>query len=224
MRVVVFAVWVGPSLPAFAPQFRERAAAALPLVEFRIVHLANQFLVADFCGRIEKATGVRPAKPLGPRKVCDFRPAFGQVFASEIGDAEWWGWCDLDCVFGDMPAFLTEFRLMNYDLVSDNHAIVNGPFTIMRNSPLMRTLYRRHGSWAKVFSSPEHVAFDEIHFTELVRGHSEAVRALFLKEAHAHDNQPGVPRLEGGKLYAPAGNEILTYHFVRGGKAGRWPL
>src|SRR5690242_7186554 len=37
-----------------------------------------------------------------PYKLCDFRPAFGQVFRSELAGCDFWGHCDLDLVFGQI--------------------------------------------------------------------------------------------------------------------------
>src|SRR4028118_2154248 len=35
-----------------------------------------------------------------PYKLCDFRPAFGEIFRDELAGYDFWGHCDLDVLFG----------------------------------------------------------------------------------------------------------------------------
>jgi hypothetical protein len=41
-----------------------------------------------------------------PYKLCDFRPAFGEIFADELTGYDFWGHSDLDLVFGRIGAHL----------------------------------------------------------------------------------------------------------------------
>ena len=43
-----------------------------------------------------------------PYKLCDFRPAYGEVFYDYIKDYDFWGYCDTDLVWGDLRKFFTE--------------------------------------------------------------------------------------------------------------------
>ena len=43
-----------------------------------------------------------------PYKLCDYRPSFGYVFDEELKDYEFWGYCDLDEVLGDIMYFLND--------------------------------------------------------------------------------------------------------------------
>jgi hypothetical protein len=37
-----------------------------------------------------------------PYKLCDFRPAFGEIFAEELAGFDFWGHSDLDLIFGQI--------------------------------------------------------------------------------------------------------------------------
>lgn len=245
MKIRILTPWMGEP-PVYLDRFRERIGASAPLVEWL-------FLPVDWSKlreRIEAVTGVEPPEQIHPRKLCDYRPAYGEIFAQEIGDADWWGWCDLDCVFGDLPAFLTPERLEEYELITDNPRVVNGPFTIIKNRPFMNALYRKwpgvdmafedermtgHEYWftgvvrahRHVFAVGDHVAWDEKDFTAIVQGAvarkvSGEMRPLFLADVHDSDNEVPAPELRDGKLVDLQGRELMTYHFVR--NKHRWPL
>jgi hypothetical protein len=208
--------WIGLT-PAWIGQFLQRIRASAPFVSVQVVPIYWQNPWKSFRHRIFTAVGVMPPLVIEPRKLCDYRPAFGEIFRREIGHAEWWGWCDLDCVFGDFNAFLAPEVLEASDLVTDHASIVNGPLTIVRNEPGMNMLYRERGHFRDIFAGDEHVAFDEKGFTDIVR--SVGVRASYL-DAHVHDGEGPVPRVEGRKLFA-GDREVLTYHFH---DRKEWPL
>lgn len=52
-----------------------------------------------------------------PYKFCDTRPMFGYLFPEWFEGYEFWGGCDLDVVFGDIRAFITDEVLEKYDKI-----------------------------------------------------------------------------------------------------------
>lgn len=96
-----------------------------------------------------------------PYKICDFRPAFGQIFEKELKEYRFWGHCDLDQYFGRISAFITDDILDSYDKI-----LCLGHFTLFRNIPQMNSLYMitdvsiEH-TYRDVFSNEGHWIFDE---------------------------------------------------------------
>ena len=41
-----------------------------------------------------------------PYKLCDFKPAYGEIFADELKDYDFWGHCDIDLVWGNIRNFI----------------------------------------------------------------------------------------------------------------------
>lgn len=92
-------------------------------------------------------------------KACDFRPAYGEIFANELQGYAYWGHCDLDQVWGDLRLLLDREDLDTYDKIGRS-----GHLTLFRNDPAVNGLYRQDGAlydWKTVFSSSSNYAFDE---------------------------------------------------------------
>lgn len=94
-----------------------------------------------------------------PYKFCDFRPSFGEVFAEYLKDADFWGHCDVDMVWGDVKSFITDEILSTYDKIQ-----YMGHFVLYRNDKEVNSLYKKSGAlypYKTVFSSGEFYSFDE---------------------------------------------------------------
>lgn len=99
-------------------------------------------------------------------KFCDFRPAFGIVFADYLSKYDFWGHCDFDQVFGNISSFLNDDILNNFEKI--NH---NGHFTLYKNNYRINNLFKESGSlfnYKDVFLSDEHYAFDEFTGINLI--------------------------------------------------------
>lgn len=73
-----------------------------------------------------------------PYKMCDYRPAYGEIYSDWTKGYDYWGHCDFDLVFGDIRAFLTEDILGNYDRV-----FTRGHFCLYKNQKDINSLYRK---------------------------------------------------------------------------------
>lgn len=94
-------------------------------------------------------------------KICDFRAAFGELFAEELKEYRFWGHCDLDQYFGSINHFITEEVLNTYDKI-----MCLGHFTLFRNTPYINALYKipdknSGQSYRDAFSDRAHWIFDE---------------------------------------------------------------
>lgn len=50
-------------------------------------------------------------------KFCDLRPFFGLGYHSFIKNYQWWGYCDIDMVFGNLSHFITDRMLSRYERI-----------------------------------------------------------------------------------------------------------
>lgn len=73
-----------------------------------------------------------------PYKLCDIRPAYGDIFYDRIKMYDFWGWCDIDIIFGNIRNFITETLLNEYDKIGSL-----GHCVLIRNSDKMRTMYKQ---------------------------------------------------------------------------------
>lgn len=114
--------------------------------------------------RIQNMYG-KSAKCDKPYRLCDYRPMYGEIFKDEIAGYDFWGYCDVDLVFGKLSDFITEDMLEKYDAVFNA-----GHLTLIRNIASCNNLYKKRGSvfdYKTVIKHNAVFAFDE--FTGIQR-------------------------------------------------------
>src|SRR6056297_1765704 len=57
-------------------------------------------------------------KPANPYKLCDLRPLYPIVHFEDIKEYDFYGWADMDLLFGDIRSFYTDKILNKYDVFS----------------------------------------------------------------------------------------------------------
>ncbi len=172
--------WVGP-----IPQWAERWIANTAWVNSQAPDW--DFLVdwnPDSIRSRIAACGVTPP-PLTGRKLCDYRPALGAMYAAEIaaGGFDFWGHTDLDCVYGRLWDYVTDDLLQDCDMFSNDPApYMCGPFSLYRTATAS-DLFRKVPGWKNIFESETHVGFDE-------RGIERAIPGSGLRTVHRHWHGP----------------------------------
>ena len=71
-----------------------------------------------------------------PYKLCDYKPCYGYLFEEHTRGYDYWGYCDIDTLWGDMDAWLGIVMQEGYDRIGRY-----GHFTLYRNTEKMRMLY-----------------------------------------------------------------------------------
>lgn len=100
----------------------------------------RRFSLAGFSRQVAEKTGIRPGITKG-YKLADFKPLYGLVFSDEIRDHEFWGYCDLDLVFGRIRNFVTPEVLSAFDVITTKEKWLSGHFTLFRNNEFSRKLF-----------------------------------------------------------------------------------
>jgi len=169
-------------------------------------------------------------------KLCDFKPAYGYIFSDFIKDYDFWGYCDIDVIFGNIRLFMTDELLNEYDIISARHDYLTGCFALYRNNPFMRELFKQSKDYRKVFTDPRNLFFDETNFAfdEFAQGlHYSQIRTEVESMTHVvrrlQEEQKLKAYFEFQILEGFAGNmlwkkgcliyrkefEALLYHMVR---------
>lgn len=96
-----------------------------------------------------------------PYKICDFRPAFGLIFADYLKEYDFWGHCDFDLIFGDLKKFFTDELLDSFDKI-----LPLGHLSIYRNTEECNNRFKLAGSlvgdYKTVFTNDRNFIFDEL--------------------------------------------------------------
>lgn len=104
--------------------------------------------------------------PLNPRKFCDLKPAYGDIFKEHIANFDFWGICDMDIVWGDIRNFMTPELLNYYDIICSRPEAISGHFNLFRNTERLNTFYKSIPNYKKLFEVPKFMWFDEIVLTQ----------------------------------------------------------
>jgi hypothetical protein len=129
-----------------------------------------------------------------PAKICDFKPAFGSIFADYLQGYEFWGYCDVDMVIGNLSQFFTEENMQEYDLVTASKGNP-GYMTVYRNCEKMNTLFRSSPDYQRVFKSYKNYRFDE-KGVEGIRALTQIVQQQNIKV----NNLPGLVHNDCGSM------------------------
>lgn len=95
-------------------------------------------------------------------KLCDIKPMYGHVFEDYLQSYEFWGFGDIDLVYGDLRKLLTKAEVAGADVISCRRAWLSGSLCILRNSPAITRLYRTGRKWREVVGSEGHILWDEL--------------------------------------------------------------
>ena len=95
-----------------------------------------------------------------PYKLCDYRPLYGYLFENDIKEYEYWGHCDTDLIWGDIPKFIFEQLKNNYDKL-----FFLGHCTLFKNSLELRNFFEdrinNDDRFKEVYTLEENCSFDE---------------------------------------------------------------
>lgn len=93
-----------------------------------------------------------------PYKMCDFRPAFGEIFAAELAGYDFWGHCDVDVLFGRIRDHLPPAAF------EADKILFQGNFALYRNTAEAARWYRHEVgrvSYRDSFTTAAATHFDE---------------------------------------------------------------
>lgn len=171
-----------------------------------------------FKARVKEKLGVDcPIEP-GTGKVWDYRAMFGVIYEEEIRKYDFWGFTDLDCVYGDVGKWVTDEFLEGLDVHSNHQTYVCGCWSLFRNTPAVNNLFRSHPYWMDFIVEAQPNGWVETGFSRLLESSGLRYKYTFWQGNPWADD----PRLEKkeGKLYQD-GEEIMMFHFRN---TKKWPL
>lgn len=121
---------------------------------------------ADYCQRVSERLGIS-FNPRSAYKLCDIKPALGYIHADRLDGFDFWGFSDIDLVYGNLRAYFSAERLARFDLLSTHERRISGHLCLMRNDARMREAFMQVPGWQRAFQQAEHLAFDEGAFSRL---------------------------------------------------------
>lgn len=166
-----------------------------------------------------------------PRKLCDFKAAYGEIFEEDLKGYDYWGYCDVDLVWGNLRKFITDDILEKYEKIG-----FQGHCLLYKNTKEVVTRYKSELenvlSYKKVYSDPGEFCFDEDgmdsiyqalnipYWREIVFAHLRKYEygfsLAFLPKEDAYKNEHQIFTWEDGKVlrHYVSKNRVFTEEFM----------
>ncbi len=160
-----------------------------------------------------------------PYKLCDFRPAFGEIFADEVAGHDFWGHSDLDVIFGRIREHLPAAAF------EADKILFNGSFSLYRNTAAAAGWYRHEVGKVSYRDAMTNVA--AMHFDEWagIRYIVEDLRVpawhedvIFDISFHRYRTRAEGPPGRDARRYAWEDGEVCEYRLERGRPVRRTAL
>ena len=124
----------------------------------------------EYCELVSNKIGINFA-PERAYKLCDIKPALGLIHEDDIGESPFWGYTDIDVIYGDLNTFFTKDKMERYDVLASGSRRIWGFLCLIRNSHKAKRLFQIVSNWKDIFEDKDHYAFDEKHFSDLFVKH-----------------------------------------------------
>ena len=167
-----------------------------------------------------------------PYKLCDLRPALGFIHEQDLAGFQFFGYGDIDVIFGNISSVYNSEVLAAFDAISTHPERISGHFAIFRNTPEMRCAFERIGDFRSLLETPRYVGLDEGRFAQVLLGGLRE-RLLFVERYSTvlsprrwHDGTMNYPQRwfwRRGRLTNEhdGEREFLYLHFMRW-QSARW--
>lgn len=163
------------------------------------------------------------------RAIGEFHPAFGVIFSDLIQGHDFWGYTNIDVVYGRLSKFCSDEFLGELDIFGNDPEQMNGIFSLLRNTEEANNIFRGVEGWQWKFNSNGYYAFDEIEITvPVIRARASgklrvAFRTWRVGDRFDKDIHMPVPQIKlepnGALIDTHKGEEIMMFHF---GGCKRW--
>jgi hypothetical protein len=139
--------------------------------------LVKKISIIEFNELTYDATGINPRISDYLYKLCDLKPLYGVIFQEYILDYDYWGFGDVDLIYGNLSDYLLEQVVSNkYDIISLRKEWLSGSTCFFKNIKEINELFCNSSDWQMVVENPrKHYGFDEVSMTT---NHKQLYRRL----------------------------------------------
>jgi hypothetical protein len=102
--------------------------------------------------------------------VCNLRPAYGIIHQEYIERYDYFGFGDVDVIYGNLRAFYTD-EVLTYNTLSTHPNSVSGHLCLIKNNEQWLNAFRKIPNWQQRMTQPLIAGVDEAAFTKILRGY-----------------------------------------------------
>jgi len=126
----------------------------------------NKISFQDYCQKVSAELNIK-FNPESAYKLCDLKPFYGYIHREDIKSYSFWGFCDVDLVFGNLNAFIPENH-NRFDVFSTHNDRLSGHFCMIRNSEEWVRLCFMIDDWKIKLTDNRYFGLDELDFSLLI--------------------------------------------------------
>jgi hypothetical protein len=119
-----------------------------------------------YCELVSRSLNINFA-PKNPYKLCDLKPFFGFIHRDILNEYSFYGFCDIDLLFGDIRYFFTDKILSLYNVISTHDDRISGHLNIFKNTDENVQMPFRIKNWALKLEQPNMVTITENFLTRI---------------------------------------------------------
>ncbi|RBA52970.1 hypothetical protein DQ403_20100 [Stutzerimonas zhaodongensis] len=136
------------------------------------------FDFVDYCAFVSECLGLS-FNPSNPYKLCDLKPALGFIHAADVAGYDFWGFSDLDLIYGDLRSYFSDERLRKYKVLSTHERRISGHFCLLRNEPELNSVFWKIPDFVRRAEDPKNHALDEGGFSRIFLWRKNFPKPLF---------------------------------------------
>ena len=153
-------------------------------------------------------------------KLCDFKAMYGHIYSEYLKSYDYWGFCDLDLVFGNINKFISKYIYNNYDIITfgadttNIHYRIAGPCTLVKNIEELNASFYKVPEYKEVLTTQEYINFEENSWDKWLKAQSN-IKMKIILNAQGWENGTCIDEVywNNGSLQLPSQHEIALYHF-----------
>lgn len=102
--------------------------------------------------------------PTDAYKLCDIRPCLAYIHEQDADGFSFFGYGDIDVIYGNIRSFYTDEVLARFDVLSTHPERLAGHFAVLRNTHDHRRAFAHIPDYRAVLESPHYAGLDEVPF------------------------------------------------------------
>ncbi len=123
--------------------------------------------LSDYYRRVSRILGIN-FNPPNTYKLCDLEPFYGILYSKEIKRFDYYGYGDIDVVYGNIRHFYTD-EVLRHNVVSTHDYFVSGHLALFKNIRRTRKAFRLLPKWKERLEDPNYVSLNEFGLTEIFK-------------------------------------------------------
>lgn len=156
-----------------------------------------------------------------PYRLCNFRPAFGEVFEEYLDGYDTWGFCDNDMLYGNLSAMLPKELPIQYKVGGFGH------LSFVPNTDKIRSLYRYADAYRLAFTHSNLLFFDEDTWPYILKAKGYEILKLhiadFMPRLWQHEvlEEPGREWMNKAHCFVWTEGKLWRYYEDKDGSVKR---